>query len=184
MKNIMAFSLLLMAAISCFGQAPANVGGAGTIYVTTDPTVGTNCTIFGGAEALNINTGITSKCVAGVWQSSGTLSVSFYNIAVLPPATTALVGHLYRMTAATTANICPTAGDSGGAAIAYCVSNGTVYSAFILATGATGAIAFPNTVTLSTLSGGSAIGQAACFKTGGVIGYCSTTPTSGTCTCN
>lgn len=31
---------------------------------------------------------------------------------------------------------------------------------------------------------GAAIGQAACFKAGKQLGYCSTTPTSGTCTCN
>jgi hypothetical protein len=31
---------------------------------------------------------------------------------------------------------------------------------------------------------GAAIGQAACFKTGKQVGYCSTTPTDGTCTCN
>lgn len=31
---------------------------------------------------------------------------------------------------------------------------------------------------------GAAIGQAACIKAGKQLGYCSTTPTNGTCTCN
>lgn len=39
-----------------------------------------------------------------------------------------------------------------------------------------------STITRSGIGAG--VGQAACFKTAGVIGYCSTTPTSGTCTCN
>ena len=39
-----------------------------------------------------------------------------------------------------------------------------------------------STITRSGIGVG--VGQAACFRTAGVIGYCSTTPTSGTCTCN
>jgi len=39
-----------------------------------------------------------------------------------------------------------------------------------------------STITRSGI--GSGVGQAACFKAGGVIGYCSDTPTNGTCTCN
>ena len=39
-----------------------------------------------------------------------------------------------------------------------------------------------STITRSGIGVG--VGQAACFKTGGVIGYCATTPTDGTCTCN
>jgi len=44
-----------------------------------------------------------------------------------------------------------------------------------------------DTVSGSTLRSnvpGAGIGQAACFKSTGQIGYCSDTPTSGTCTCN
>jgi len=39
-----------------------------------------------------------------------------------------------------------------------------------------------STITRSGIGAG--VGQAACFKAGGVIGYCSDTPTNGTCTCN
>ena len=39
-----------------------------------------------------------------------------------------------------------------------------------------------STITRSGIGAG--VGQAACFKAGGVIGYCSDTPTDGTCTCN
>jgi hypothetical protein len=49
-------------------------------------------------------------------------------VTILPPATTAISGRLYIMTNATYPGICLTAGDSGGSATAFCISNGTTYS--------------------------------------------------------
>lgn len=45
-----------------------------------------------------------------------------------------------------------------------------------------GALTASGAMTLVNLSAHS--GQAVCIKTGGTLGYCSTTPTNGTCTCN
>jgi len=74
------------------------------------------------------------------------------------------------------------------------LSVGTVIAA--LATGVVGYFAgnvvSTGSITAATLSGttltvslpGAANGQALCKKNTGVIGYCSTTPTNGACTCN
>lgn len=58
-----------------------------------------------------------------------TEAVQFHAVAVLPPGATAPAGRIYRMTAATTAGKCPTAGDSGGTAVATCLATGAAYLA-------------------------------------------------------
>src|ERR1035441_1402808 len=54
------------------------------------------------------------------------------------------------MTAATVGSLCPTAGDSAGSALAYCVSNGTSYTSLIVAPGATGNTSIPGSLTVGT----------------------------------
>ena len=124
-------------------------GGATTVQKVNGNTPGGTCS--------------TGQMVTSV-DSSGrpTCSGPVLSVTVLPAASAALVQTVYYMTAATTANICPTAGDSAGSASAYCVSNGTTYTALIAAPGATGNVALPGTLTVGTtvLSGTTATDSA------------------------
>src|SRR5271157_3563508 len=82
-------------------------------------TVTTNCTpqinsfglyfptVSGGFTAL---TGHATSTATG----GATDVTPFYEVSVLPPATAAVTGRLYRNRAATAKDVCPTVGDSGG----------------------------------------------------------------------
>jgi hypothetical protein len=91
-------------------------------------------------------TQLSGDAISGA--TGGATTINFAAVTTLPAASAAVVGRPYRMTAATTANKCPTAGDSGGTALAYCVSNGTTYTALIVAPGATGNTSIAGTLTV------------------------------------
>ena len=91
-------------------------------------------------------TQLSGDAISGT--SGGATTINFVSVTTLPAAGAAIVGRPYRMTAATIGGICPTAGDSGGSALAYCVSNGITYTSLIVAPGATGAVTLPGTLTV------------------------------------
>ena len=93
-------------------------------------------------------TQLSGDAISGV--SGGATTINFVSVTTLPSAASAVIGRPYRMTAATTANICPTAGDSAGSSLAYCVSNGTTYASLIVAPGSTGNVALPGTLSVGT----------------------------------
>lgn len=84
-------------------------------------------------------------------------SVAFPSVSVLPPAIAATAGRIYRMTAATTAGACLTAGDSGGTGIATCLATGAAY------------LAIPQTVARGSglAIGGNAITAGKCYGDSG-----------------
>jgi hypothetical protein len=75
-----------------------------------------------------------------------------------------------------------------------CWSTGTTYKCtvdsllnLLPVTYTTPATGVPLCATSSTAVGGctgGSTGKAVCWKTGGILGYCSDTPTNGACTCN
>ena len=73
------------------------------------------------------------------------------DVTVLPSAATATVGRIYKFTAATTGNSCPDAGDKGGTAVAWCVSDGTNYRALV-ATDTSGNVSIGTTVLVVPLA--------------------------------
>ena len=91
-------------------------------------------------------TQLSGDAISGV--SGGATTINFVSVTTLPSAASAVIGRPYRMTAATTANVCPTAGDSAGSSLAYCVSNGTTYASLIVAPGSTGNVALPGTLSV------------------------------------
>jgi hypothetical protein len=117
------------------------VTALGTAVTSGSGTCGTGSAV---AELLFNGSGWTLAALGAAPTNTVT------TVTTLPAATAAVVGQIYRMTAATTANLCPTAGDSGGSGLSYCVSNGTTYTVIPVASGATGNIAFPRTVTVGT----------------------------------
>jgi hypothetical protein len=148
MKRIVLFLLLAFAAaaqntppsggggsgsaswISCVGTPGATAGAAGSVCVVP---------ATGAAYACKATSPATCSS-AGDWQlipASVTLAgdangpstatvVQFHGVSVLPPASTATPTRIYHMTAATTANVCPAAGDSGGTATADCYTDDNV----------------------------------------------------------
>ena len=91
-------------------------------------------------------TQLSGDAISGV--SGGATTINFVSVTTLPSAASAVIGRPYRMTAATTANVCPNAGDSAGSSLAYCVSNGTTYASLIVAPGSTGNVALPGTLSV------------------------------------
>ena len=153
-----AIILLLISAGAMFGQCGKMVvnpttgqldcTGGFSACPATPPTTGSHQTCYDTAGAIWTCTGTCT--VAGDWvaaagsgsftaltghatsTSSGgaTDVIPFYEVTTLPAASAAVVGRLYRMRAATTKDVCLTAGDSGGSAVAVCVRNfaGTAYN--------------------------------------------------------
>jgi hypothetical protein len=90
----------------------------------------------------------TDSLVGDASGAMGTTKVQFYGVAILPPATAADVGRVYRITQATTANVCIDR-DTGGSAKAACVTlDGTSWTALGGSGGA--ATDFSSLVTPST----------------------------------
>ena len=158
---------------------PATAGAADTASALAAN--GTNCTggqVAGGVDA----SGNAEDCTSNVPGSAatftgsltgdasgamGTTKVQFYGVAILPPATSADVGRVYRNTEATTANVCSN-NDTGGSAKAACVTlDGTSWTALGGSGGAS--TGFTSLITPSTSmaltcpqdSGGIFIGNAA-----------------------
>ncbi len=107
----------------------------------------------------------------GVPYDSAGHAVKYLGVAVLP-ASTAAQDRIYRATAATTVNRCLDAGDSGGSATAWCISDGTNYRAFIVSN-------IDGTVSVPV---GGSTNHATCWKAAGKLGYCSAVvDSSGVC---
>lgn len=142
-------SSVVTLALSDVGSNSANISSGGlSACSTTPPTAGYRQSCYDTAGAIWTCTGTCT--VAGNWVAaagSGSFTaltghatstasggatdvVPFYDVTVLPTAASAVARRLYRNSAATTKNVCLTAGDSGGSAMAICVVNyaGTAYN--------------------------------------------------------
>ena len=110
-----------------------SAGGGISACATNPPTAGTAASFCSTANSLwQCQNGASACTTASQW----VYIAEFIDVAILPPATTAVPGRLYRNHAASAANYCPAAGENAsGTATAYCQVNsaGTGYDVHLVA---------------------------------------------------
>jgi hypothetical protein len=124
---------------------PATSGSIRGVYVFTGAAAQNQCPLSGSGGSGGSSTALcwtdgtlwhaipladsNGNMPALVGDASGLTTatvVTFHGVTVLPPASTATATRIYHMTAASVANVCPAAGDSGGTATADCYTNNNV----------------------------------------------------------
>lgn len=131
-----------------------DAAAGGNIYLCTSTNTWTQLTGGSGGSGT-VNAGTTGQLAYypanGTAVSGGDVNtvvrdnpIAYTSVTTLPAASSAVVGRLYHMTAATVEGVCPPTGDSGGAASAWCLSNGLTYTSFSTFSGTAGALNLPS----------------------------------------
>ena len=89
------------------------------------PTTPSACLTGSSVDFYNWTDGQLYACLGAT--ANYTPYVQWVAVTVLPPVTAVTKGRIYRFTAATKANVCPDAGDSGGTQVATCVTYGNTH---------------------------------------------------------